>query len=64
MATGQTGCSSKNEDKAAALKAKYAELFGTDKADSRHGIDCINAKFEVFSLYQNPKLTYSAGTDQ
>lgn len=49
------------EDRAAALQAKYIKVFGAlDKANSRSNFG--KSEFEIFSLYQTSKLTYSAGT--
>lgn len=51
------------EDRAEALQAKYIQVFGApDKANSRSIFG--KSEFEIFSLYQTPKLTYSAGTGQ
>lgn len=51
------------EDRATALQAKYIQIFGaSDKANSRSRFG--KSEFEIFSLYQTPKLTYSAGTGQ
>lgn len=49
------------EDRAAALQAKYIQVFGAPvKANSRSRFG--KSEFEIFSLYQTSKLTYSAGT--
>ena len=51
------------EDRAEALQAKYIQVFGApDKANSRSNFG--KSELEIFSLYQTPKLTYSAGTGQ
>ena len=51
------------EYRAEALQAKYIQVFGApDKANSRSNFG--KSEFEIFSLYQTPKLTYSAGTCQ
>lgn len=51
------------EDRAAALQAKYIQVFGAPvKVNSRSRFG--KSEFEIFSLYQTSKLTYSAGTGQ
>ena len=51
------------EDRAATLQAKYIKVFGApDKANPRSSFG--KSEFEIFSLYQTSKLTYSAGTGQ
>lgn len=51
------------EDRAAALQAKYIQVFGAPhKANSRSSFGKL--EFDIFSLYQTSKLTYSAGTGQ
>lgn len=51
------------EDRAAALQAKYIQVFGAPvKANSRSRFG--KSEFEIFSLYQTSKLTYSAETGQ
>lgn len=61
MDTKQKDGSSEFKDRAAALKTKYIQIFGTpDKPDSSSALG--KTEFEIFSLYQSSKLTYSAGT--
>lgn len=51
------------EDRAAALQAKYIQVFGTPHKANSHS-KFGKSEFEIFSLYQASKLTYSAGTGQ
>ena len=63
MAMKQLKGTSVPEDRAAALKAKYIQVFGApDKSNSRSSFG--KSDFEIFSLYQSSKLTYSARTGQ
>lgn len=63
MTTKQPKGTSVPEDRAAALKVKYIQVFGAPhKANSRSSFG--KSEFEIFSLYQTSKLTYSAGTGQ
>ena len=63
MSMKQLKGTSVSEDRAATLKARYIQVFGDpDKANSRSNFG--KSEFDIFSLYQSYKLTYSAGTGQ
>ena len=59
----QLKCTPVSEDRAAALQTKYIKVFGAlDNVNPRSKFG--KSEFEIFSLYQSSKLTYSAGTGQ